>query len=154
MATDRQNQYIDDLLDLMTSRVYRSRHQSRVPGPDGYRIIEDLVDDTGVGPDNETDNKIIIDEIILDCGHRARGNLGGLCTFCDSLICVSCIALCSSCGLATCPPDRVIANYDGQDKPYCRYCSEEIERSMRLRKVGRCVISFFFSEPDKKQEYK
>ena len=149
MATDRQNQYIEDLIDLMASRVYRSRHQSRVPGPDGYRIIEDFLDDTGVGDGNETDNKIITDEIILDCGHPGRGNLGGRCHFCDSIVCRACISICSSCGLATCPPDRVIANYDGQDKPYCRYCSEEIDRSLRLRKLGRGVMSFFCSEQDK-----
>lgn len=126
MRPNNQDDYIEDLLDLLTTPVYRARRQKRVPGPNGFTVIEEA-DDTGVGNQNETDNKNTVDEIILDCGHPARGNLGGRCHFCDSLVCKACVALCCCCGLATCPSDRVIADFDGRsnragaEAPSCSY---------------------------------
>lgn len=146
MPADRQNQFIDDLINLLTTRVYRRRCRNRVPGPEGYRVIDDIVDDTGIGPNNETDINVIGDEYLLDCGHPARSNLGGRCHFCDGLICRACIALCSSCGHSACPQDRVIANFDGENKPYCRSCAEEISRHLRLHRFVKAIVSFFVSD--------
>jgi hypothetical protein len=147
MRPNNQNDYIKDLLDLLTTPIYRARRQKRVPGPNGFTVIEEQTDDTGVGNQNETDNQSTVDEIILDCGHPARGNLGGRCHFCDSLVCKACVALCCCCGLATCPSDRVIADFDGGSKPYCRSCAEEVRASLRLRKAGKSILSFFIA-PD------
>jgi hypothetical protein len=148
---DRQEEFIADLLELMASRVYRSRQQQRVVGSQGVRIIGEIIDDTGIGNDNETDNLIIQNECILDCGHPASSRLGGRCHFCDALVCSACISICTSCGLACCPVDRVIANFDGNRRPYCRSCAGEICRSLRLKRVGMTILSFFISpEPHKR----
>jgi hypothetical protein len=149
MPDRQQNYYIQDLLNLLTNRVYRRRQQSRVPGPDGNRVIEDVVDDTGIGPNNETDINVTGDEYILDCGHPAKSNLGGRCHYCDSLVCRACIGLCSSCGHSICPQDTVSANFDGQLKPYCRSCTEEIAHHLRLCKLGTTILSFFISREGK-----
>lgn len=146
MPNGHPNRDIDDLLELLTSRVYRSRRQSRVPGQEGFRVTEDMVDDTGIGPDNETSNTLIRNEIILDCGHPARENFGGRCHFCDALVCRACISLCSSCGLAICPPHTVIAALDGAQKAYCRTCAEEIHRTLRLKSLVAGVLSFFLEK--------
>lgn len=145
MPNRQQNEMLQDLLNLLASPVHRRRHQSRVPGANGYRVTEELIDETGIGANNETDNLIIRNDIMLDCGHPARGNLGGRCHYCDSLICRSCIYICSSCGHSICNLHCVIANFDGQNKPYCRSCIDEIRRSLRLRAIGNTILSFFLS---------
>ena len=80
---NRDDQYIEDLLDLLTSRVHRRRQQSRVPGRNGYRVISEIIDYTGIGNDNETDNLIVNNLHILDCGHTFQNNLGGQCHYLD-----------------------------------------------------------------------
>ena len=145
MPNQRQQQYIEDLLDLLASRVHRRRHQSRVRGANGYRITEELIDETGIDANNATDNLIVRNIIILDCGHPASANLGGHCHYCDSLVCRTCINICSSCGHSICNLHCVIADFDRQNKPYCRSCADEIRRSLRLRAIGNTILSFFLS---------
>ena len=150
MPNGHNNNYLDDLLDLLTNPIHRRRHQSRVPGSNGYRIIEELIDETGIGNNNETDNLIARNEVILDCGHPARGNLGGRCHYCDSLVCRTCIYICSFCGHAICNLHCVIANFDGRNKSYCRDCADEIKRSLRLRAIGNAILSLFLPNNKKR----
>lgn len=145
MPNRRQEQYTEDLLDLLAGRVHRRRHQSRVRGADGYRVTEELIDETGIGARNETDNLIVRNIAILDCGHPASANLGGHCHFCDSLVCRTCINICSSCGHSVCNLHCVTAGFDGHERPYCRVCAGEIRRSLRLRAIGNVILSFFLS---------
>ena len=140
------NNYLDDLLNLLANRVHRRRNQSRVSGPNGFRTIDELLDETGIDNNNATDNFIADDIYILDCGHPARGNLGGRCHYCDSLVCRTCIFICQSCGLAVCNLHVAFANFDGQSKPYCKNCADEIKRDLRLRALGNTILSFFFSQ--------
>lgn len=152
MPNGHNKDYLNSLLGLLTSRVHRRQHQSRVPGSDGYRTIDDVIDDTGVGSNNETENIILDDLHILDCGHPARNNLGGRCHYCDSLICKSCVFICSSCGHALCNLHCVKRNFDGAEKPYCRDCAEEITRSLKLRNFGLGVLSFFITTDNNKSK--
>ena len=142
---DMHDEYIADLLDLLANRDNRVRRQHRVPGPDGLRIIEEEIDETGLGDNNETDNLVILQDYLLDCNHPARGNLGGRCHFCDALVCRACIFRCASCGLATCPPHTVMANFTGTLNTYCHYCADEIRRSLRFRSIVRVILSFFIA---------
>jgi hypothetical protein len=145
MPNDRQQECIDDLLNLLANRRNRNRRQTRVVGPDGRRITDEEIDETAIDEHNKVDNQLVQDDYLLDCHHPARGNLGGRCHFCDALVCRVCIALCYSCGLATCPPHRVIADFDGVSRNYCRTCAEEIKRSLKLRAWGNAIFSFFVS---------
>lgn len=148
MAKTPNNGFIDDLLDLFTSRVHRRRQQSRVCRPSGRRVIGEGIDDTGIGSQNETDNLIINDIYVLDCGHASDNNLGGECHYCDRLVCKDCISICASCGHSLCPQHTVIANFDDQAKPYCRSCEDEMSRKLKLRVVTRKVLSFFVSDKE------
>jgi len=137
-------------MGLLTNRIHCRQQQSRVPGPKGYRVIDNVIDDTGVGSNNETENIITDDRYILDCGHPARNNFGGRSHCCDSLLCKSCIYICSCCGHALCNFHCVTENFDGREKPYCETCAEEIQHSLELRALGFRVLSFFIeSEKDK-----
>lgn len=146
MAKNQSNDFLDDLLDQLASRVHRRRQQTRVPGHKGYRMINEVIDETGIGSNNETDNLIVKNTHILDCGHTSQDNLGGRCHYCDSLICTNCIIICSSCGHSLCKLHSVISNFDGQCKPYCRSCADEIARGLRFRKVTNFLLSFFISK--------
>ena len=146
MPDGHNNDYLDDLLNLLANRVHRRRQQSRVPGPGGFRTIDEISDETGIDDNNATDNLIADDTYILDCGHPARGNLGGRCHFCDGLVCKNCILICSSCGHSICNLHCVITIFDGQNKPYCRDCTDEIRRGLKLRALGNTILSFFFSQ--------
>lgn len=142
-----QNRYLENLLDLMANRVHRRRRQSRVAGPNGYRVIGSTSDDTGVGDNNETENLIADDLHILDCGHAfLHNNLGGQCHYCDGLICIRCILTCSHCGHTLCPQHLVIANFDDQNRPYCRNCADDISRKRKVRAIRRAIFSFFVSD--------
>ncbi|MCK4783103.1 MAG: hypothetical protein KAV87_05080 [Desulfobacteraceae bacterium] len=152
MAKGQNNYFLNNLLNLLTNPVHRRRQQNRVAGPNGHRIIGETIDETGIGNQNETDNQIAITEYILDCGHTARDGLGGRCHYCDLLVCKNCISLCSSCGHSVCPQDSLIANFDGQNKPYCRLCAEEIKRSLKLQAVGKSILSFFVSNDQGRQQ--
>jgi hypothetical protein len=44
----------------------------------------------------------------------------------------------------------VIANFEDQNKPYCRSCAEEIKRSLKLRAIGKMVFSTFISDDNAK----
>jgi hypothetical protein len=145
MTDTQNNEFLNGLLNLMTSRVHRRRRQNRVYGSGGQRIIAETIDDTGVGNQNETDNLIIKNTYILDCGHASNNNLGGQCHYCDGLICVDCISICSSCGHCTCKLHTIIVNIDGQNKSYCKSCASEISRKLKLRSTVKTVLSFFFS---------
>ncbi len=145
MPDNNQNNFINDLLNLYTTRVHRQSHRQRVLGTNCNRTVDEVVDDTGIGQDNETDNRIDDGIFILDCGHPARNNVGGQCHYCESVVCRGCISICSSCGHAICNLHRVMANFDGDVKPYCRTCAEEIYRSLRLRAWGNAILSFFIS---------
>ncbi|KKR96378.1 MAG: hypothetical protein UU48_C0032G0002 [Candidatus Uhrbacteria bacterium GW2011_GWF2_41_16] len=142
MPDDRQQEFVDDLLDLLTSRANRTRHQTRVVGPNGYRITDEIIDETAIGNHNYPDNLIARNKFIADCGHLAEF-IGGRCHYCDALICRDCIYLCSNCRLAICPPHSVTANFDNQSRIYCRSCAEEITRSLKLRACGNAILSFF-----------
>lgn len=142
MPQNQQDRNIDDLLDLLTNRIYRRQRQNRVVGPDGYRVIGEIEDATFVNPDNETENIIINNETVLDCGHT--GNPGGRCCYCSSLVCRSCISICGSCGSAICPHHTIIANFNNGQQPYCRRCAEKINRSLKLRAFTNGLLSFFF----------
>jgi hypothetical protein len=133
VAKTQSNSLLNSLLNLLGNPIHRRRQQSRVPGQNGYRIIGEMVDETGIGSNNETDNIIINDIHILDCGHTSQNNLGGRCHYCD-----------------ICPQDTVIANFDEQNKPYCRACAEEIKRSLKLRAIGKTVFSIFVSDDNAK----
>ena len=150
MAKTQSNNLLNNLLNLLGNPIHRRRQQSRVPGQNGYRIIGEMVDETGIGNNNETDNIIINDIHILDCGHTSQNNLGGRCHYCDSLVCSNCISLCSSCGHSICPQDTVIANVDEQNRPYCRSCAEEIKRSLKLRDISKMFFSTFISDDNAK----
>ena len=152
MAKSHNNGFLHDLLNLLGSPIHRRRQQRRVRGPNGCRIIEGAVDETGIGSHNETDNLIVNDIYILDCGHASQGNLGGQCHYCDGLICKDCISICSSCGHSLCPQHTVTADFDGQNKPYCRSCSNEITRKHKLRSAGKIICSFFISNTEDKNE--
>jgi hypothetical protein len=145
MPDNNQTNYLNDLLNLLTTPVHRRRHRQRVLGVNCNRTADEVIDDTGIGPNNETDNQISDDIYILDCGHPARNNVGGQCHYCDSIVCRSCILICSSCGHAVCNLHRVMANFDGVVKPYCRTCAEEIHRSLRLQAWSNAILSFFIS---------
>ncbi len=150
MSNNHQRHLLNDLLNLLTNPVHKRRQQTRVLGPNGYRTLGETTDDTGIGDQNETDNQIAITEYILDCGHTAKDDLGGICHYCDSIICKNCIALCSSCGHSTCPQCSLITDFDGQNKRYCRTCAEEIEHNLRLRAIGRAIFSWFIPKNNKK----
>lgn len=143
MPNNRQNPDIEELLRILTTRVYRNQKQVRVPGPNGFRVVSHQVDDTGIGPNSETDTRVSDDRFIMDCGHDFRGMLGR-CHYCDALVCDQCIKLCCCCGLAICPVHTVTGNFDGKQKFYCRSCAEEISRSLKLRALAGKVLSFFF----------
>lgn len=149
MPNEQQERLAEDLLDFLTTRIYRSNRQIRVPGPTGYRVVDEQTTDTGLGPNNEPDNKDLEDKFILDCGHAFGGSLGR-CHFCDFLVCGSCIHLCSSCGLAVCNLHCVTANFDGQSKIYCRECAEQIRRSLKFQAITKTMLSFLIS-PDNSQ---
>ena len=152
MAKGQNSYFLNSLLNLLTNPVHRRGRQNRVAGPDGHRIIGETIDETGIGNQSETDNQIAIIDYILDCGHTARDGLGGRCHYCDSLACKNCISLCSSCGHSICPQDTMIASFDGQNKPYCRVCADEIRRSLKLQAVGRLILSFFVSTDQRRQQ--
>jgi hypothetical protein len=141
MPDGPQRYYLNDLLNLLTNPVYRRLQQNQVFTPNGYRIIGKVIDQTGIGERNETDNQIAITEYILDCGHAAKDSLGGICHYCDSIVCRNCITLCSSCGHSVCPQDSLIANFDGYNRPYCHSCAEEITRSLRFCAIGRTILA-------------
>ena len=144
MTDDRQQQLIEDLLNLAANHANRNRQQTRIADPNGYRTIEALTDETAIDERNKVNNQLIKDVYLFDCLHPARNdNLGGKCAFCDAYVCTACIALCYSCGLGTCPPHRVIADFDGVSRNYCRICAEEISRSIKLRAWGSAILSFF-----------
>ena len=146
MAKHYNDDYLDELLDQIASRIYRRRQQTRVQGNKGDRTIDEVIDETGIGSNNETDNLIVKKTHILDCGHTSQNNLGGRCHYCDRLICTNCIIICSSCGHSLCQMDSVIPNFDGQGKSYCRSCADEITRGLRFRKVTNSILSFFISK--------
>ena len=145
----RNNSYIENLLNLMNNRVHRRTQQHRVFGENVSRVLSEASDDTSVGSNNEPDNLITNDIHILDCGHTYLGNnLGGQCHYCDKLICRHCILICCSCGHALCPQHTVIANFDYQNKPYCRACAKDISRKIKMKAVRRTFFSFFVSDGD------
>ena len=150
MAKTQSNNLLNNLLNLLSNPIHRRRQQSRVPEENEYRILDEMVDETGIGNNNEPDNIIIKDIHILDCGHTSQNNLGGRCHICDSLVCNNCISLCSSCGHSICPQDTAMANLDGQNKPYCRSCAEELKRSLKFRAIGKMFFSTFISDDNPK----
>jgi hypothetical protein len=152
MAKSHNNGFLHDLLNLLNNPIHRRQHHSRVRGPNGDRIIEGATDETGIGSHNETENVIVDDIYIFDCGHTSKGNLGGQCHYCDGLICQDCISICSSCGHSLCPQHTVIADFEGQNKPYCRACSSEITRKLKLRSAVKMFGSFFISNNKDKNE--
>lgn len=143
---DNSNRYIEDLLNLLGNPIHRRRRQTRVPGPDGDRIISESTDETGIGNSNETDNFILELEHLLDCNHPASNGLGGRCHYCDHLFCRYCIFLCFCCGLSLCPSHKTIANLDGQEKVYCRECATDIKRSQRSKRILKSIFSLFLSD--------
>ena len=149
MPENPNNHYLDDLLDLLANRVHRRRRQERVRLSDGPRMTGEMIDETGIGNQNETDNLIVQDTYILDCGHTSRDNLGGQCHYCDSLVCNHCISICSSCGHSLCPQHTVMADFKGTSKPYCRSCNEEITRDLRFHRALTMIFSIFISRKDK-----
>ena len=149
MPQNQNNHFINDLLNLMVNPVHRRRHQNRVRTSNGSRMIGEMIDETGIGNQNETDNLIVQDTYILDCGHTSRDNLGGQCHYCDNLICDRCIFICSSCGHSLCPQHTVMANFEGYLKPYCRSCTEEITRNLKLRRAAAMIVSVFVSREDR-----
>ena len=143
MANGQNKKNFNSIIGLLTNRVHFRQQQTRVSGPEGYRTIDNLIDDSGVGSNNETENIIIDDRYVLDCGHPARDNFGGRSHCCDSLLCESCVHICSCCGHALCNFHYVTKNFDGREKEYCETCAEEIQHSLGLRAFGFGVLSFF-----------
>lgn len=138
MPDDNQQRITDELLELEASPIHQTKHQTIVDG----RLTNEIIDETGIGNHNDRHNRIARKKYIADCGHLAE-LIAGRCHFCDALVCRDCVALCFSCGLATCPPHRVIANFDGSSKIYCRTCAEEIKRGIKLRAWGNAILAFF-----------
>ena len=145
MDNDEKNNYEKRLLDMLTNRINRLRRQSRVPGADGERVTDDLVDETGLDENNHPDIVTIAYDHLLDCNHPARNNLGGRCHICDELVCKQCIGQCSSCGLTLCPSHATDADFGNGTKKYCRECATEIRRSIKIRSFWYSVLSFFIS---------
>ena len=51
MDNDEKNNYEERLLDMLTNRINRLRRQNMVPGPDGDRVTDDLIDETSLEGD-------------------------------------------------------------------------------------------------------
>ena len=61
MANTQSNNLLNNLLNLLSNPIHRRRQQSRVPEENEYRILDEMVDETGIGNNNEPDNIIIKD---------------------------------------------------------------------------------------------
>ena len=146
MGKTQGNNLLNDLLNMLVNPIHRYRQQTRVPEENEYRILDEMFDETGIGNNNEPINHKIKDVHILDCGHTSQNNLGGRCHICGGLACNRCISMCSSCGHSICPQDTTIDNLDGQNRPYCRSCAEELKRSLKLRAIGNMFFSTFISD--------
>jgi hypothetical protein len=143
MSNNQNNGFINDLLNLMNSRIHWRKRQNIAHGSNGKRIIGELSDDTGVGNRNETENLIVDNIYILDCGHVNNNSLGGQCRYCDAMVCHECLKLCSNCGHPICPNHTAFANFSGTEKSYCRVCAQEISRSIKSDNIKKGILSFF-----------
>ncbi len=142
--TDQNREHLEELLDFISNPNYRQRHQEGIAGPKGVRITDQKTDDTVI---DENQNTRICSgnyHTILDCGHCSTHQVGGICHFCDALVCRDCIAICSGCGLAVCNTCSTEQSFDGQPRRYCRTCVEEISRSLRMKQVQKSILTFFF----------
>jgi len=143
MQNNQNNGFINDLLNLLNSRIHLRKHQKIVHGSDGRRVINETTDEAGIGNQNETANMIVDNVYILDCGHVNKNNIGGQCHYCDAIVCRECLLLCTSCGHSICPNHTVMADFSGSLKPYCRQCSQEISRNIKQQVIKKHVLTFF-----------
>lgn len=143
MSNNQNNGFINDLLNLLNSRIHWRKHQNIVHGSDGKRIVRETTDETGIGSQNETANMVVDNIYILDCGHVNNNTLGGQCHYCDALVCKDCLCLCSSCGHSICPNHTVMADFSGSEKSYCHLCSQEISRNIKQEIIKKSILSFF-----------
>lgn len=53
---NRNESYIENLLNLMNNRVHRRSEQHRVFGENVGRVLSEVSDDTGIGQNNDANN--------------------------------------------------------------------------------------------------